>query len=232
MPEPVESAPKVVCEPKVWTDAPIIEEYESDKDNDSVFNVQEEKEKPSFTFTDTDKHVKTSREDVKETGTPNHGPKVKKQDRNGHTRKGLAYAFTRKACFICGSFSHLIRDCDFPEKRMAKQAALTKSKNKVTGQRVNRLVWNNVQRVNHQKKFVPSVVLTKTSKFPVDAARQNYSSQAASTSTASKVNTARPFVNETSLKRYFYKSHSPNKRPFHNKTAQRTAFSYHKVNTC
>nr|GEW33506.1 ribonuclease H-like domain-containing protein [Tanacetum cinerariifolium] len=93
--EPEENAPKVVCKPKVWTDAPIIEE-----------------------------------ENVKETGTPNHIPKIEKQDRNGHTRKGLGYAFTRKACFVCGSFSHLIRDCDFHEKRMAKQAELTKSKNK------------------------------------------------------------------------------------------------------
>nr|GEW16963.1 hypothetical protein [Tanacetum cinerariifolium] len=40
MPEPVESAPKVVCEPKVWIDA--------------VSNVQEDKEKPSFAFTDYD----------------------------------------------------------------------------------------------------------------------------------------------------------------------------------
>nr|GEX98815.1 reverse transcriptase domain-containing protein [Tanacetum cinerariifolium] len=102
---PVENAPKVVYEPKVWTDAPIIEEYESDSDNDSV-------------------------ENVKETGTPNHSPKIEKQDRNGHTRKGLGYALTRKACFVCGSFSHLIRDCDFHEKRMAKQAELSKSKNK------------------------------------------------------------------------------------------------------
>nr|GEY08353.1 hypothetical protein [Tanacetum cinerariifolium] len=35
MPDPVEHALKVVCEPKVWTDAPIIEEYELDSDNDS-----------------------------------------------------------------------------------------------------------------------------------------------------------------------------------------------------
>nr|GFA59051.1 hypothetical protein [Tanacetum cinerariifolium] len=39
MPEPVENALKVVYESKVWTDAPIIEEYESDSDNDSVSNV-------------------------------------------------------------------------------------------------------------------------------------------------------------------------------------------------
>nr|GFC24665.1 ribonuclease H-like domain-containing protein [Tanacetum cinerariifolium] len=35
MPELVKHASKVVCEPKVWTDAPIIKEYESDSDNDS-----------------------------------------------------------------------------------------------------------------------------------------------------------------------------------------------------
>nr|GEW04971.1 ribonuclease H-like domain-containing protein [Tanacetum cinerariifolium] len=105
-------------------------EYESNSDNDSVSNVQVDKEKPSFAFTDSVKHVKSPRENVKETGTPNHNPKVIKQDRHGPTRKGLGYDFTRKACFVCGSFSHLIRDCDFHEKRMAKQAELTKSKNK------------------------------------------------------------------------------------------------------
>nr|GEW01882.1 hypothetical protein [Tanacetum cinerariifolium] len=231
MPAPVENAPAVVCEPKVWTDAPIIEEYESDNDNDSVFNVHENKEKPSFAFTDSVKHVKPSRENVKETSTSNHCPKVKKQDINGPTRKGLGYAFNTKACFVCGSFSHLIRDCDFHEKRMAKQAALTKSKNKVSGKKENRPVWNNVQRINHQNKFVPTVLLTKTGKVPVSAARQNYSRKASSTSTASKVNTARPFVNETRPKRCFCKTYSLNKRPFHNKTIQRTTFSSHKVNT-
>nr|GEV76873.1 hypothetical protein [Tanacetum cinerariifolium] len=45
MPERVEITPKVVCEPKVWTDAPIIKEYESDSDDDLVFNVQEDKRK-------------------------------------------------------------------------------------------------------------------------------------------------------------------------------------------
>nr|GEX01133.1 ribonuclease H-like domain-containing protein [Tanacetum cinerariifolium] len=89
MAAPVDNAPKIICEPKVWTDAPIIKEYESDSDDDSVSN-----------------------------------------DRHNHTKKGLGYAFTRKACFVCGSFSHLIRDRDFYEKRMAKQAALTKSKDK------------------------------------------------------------------------------------------------------
>nr|GEV95611.1 ribonuclease H-like domain-containing protein [Tanacetum cinerariifolium] len=38
MPKPEENAPKVVCKPKVWIDAPIIEKYDSDSDNDSMSN--------------------------------------------------------------------------------------------------------------------------------------------------------------------------------------------------
>ncbi|GJW88136.1 ribonuclease H-like domain-containing protein [Tanacetum coccineum] len=87
--------------------------------------------------------------------------------------------------------SHLIKDYDFHEKRMAKQVELNKKKGKGTGQGENRLVWNNVQRLNHQNKFVPKVVLTKTGIFSINTARQNPFSQAAETSTARKVNTAR-----------------------------------------
>nr|GEW80591.1 copia protein [Tanacetum cinerariifolium] len=43
MPAIVEDAPKVVSEPKLWTDAPIIEDYESNSDDDLVSNVLEEK---------------------------------------------------------------------------------------------------------------------------------------------------------------------------------------------
>nr|GEU89598.1 hypothetical protein [Tanacetum cinerariifolium] len=128
----VDNAPKIIYELKVWTDAPIIKDYESDSDDDSMSNVQKNIEKPSSAFIDYVKHVKSPRENVKETGIPNHYSKITKQDRHSHTRKGLGYAFTRKSCFVCGSFSHLIRDCDFHEKRMAKQAALTKSKEKGT----------------------------------------------------------------------------------------------------
>nr|GEW01392.1 ribonuclease H-like domain-containing protein [Tanacetum cinerariifolium] len=88
MSAPVDNAPKIVYEPKVWIDAHIIEEYESDSDDDSVSNVQENIEKLSFTFTDYIKHVKSPRENVKEIGTPNHYPKIKNHDRHSHTRKG------------------------------------------------------------------------------------------------------------------------------------------------
>ncbi|GJR49130.1 hypothetical protein Tco_1317233 [Tanacetum coccineum] len=70
---------------------------------------------------------------------------------------------------------------------MAKQVELNKQKGKGIVQRENKPVWNNVQRLNHQNKFVPIAVLTRTGRFPINTA-----SQAASTSTARKVNTVRP----------------------------------------
>nr|GEY05703.1 hypothetical protein [Tanacetum cinerariifolium] len=56
VPEPVVneskvvSEPQAVCVPKVWTDAPIIEEYESDSDDDSMSNVQDNIGKTFFFF--------------------------------------------------------------------------------------------------------------------------------------------------------------------------------------
>ncbi|GJW42147.1 putative ribonuclease H-like domain-containing protein [Tanacetum coccineum] len=205
VPKPAVNEPTTVSKSKVWSDAPIIEEYESDSDDEYVIEPSKEQEKPSFAFVNT----------------------------NGLMSKklGLGYGFTKKACFVCGSFSHLIRDYDFHEKRMAKQVELNKQKGKGTGQGENRPVWNNVQRLNHQNKFVPKAVLTKTGIFLVNAARQNPSSQAAETSTARKVNTARPIVNEIRQRNNFYKSHSPIRRPFNKSTAPKANFTNHKVNT-
>ncbi|GJY22407.1 hypothetical protein Tco_0396065 [Tanacetum coccineum] len=61
MPEPVVNEPKVVSQPKVWSDAPIIEEYESDSEDEHASLPTKEQETPSFAFINTLKHVKTPR---------------------------------------------------------------------------------------------------------------------------------------------------------------------------
>ncbi|GJY76261.1 ribonuclease H-like domain-containing protein [Tanacetum coccineum] len=133
--------------------------FDSYSDDEYVIQPSKELEKPSFAFVNTVKHVKTPREIVKEQNTYSPSPKADKRDWNGliSKRLGLGYGYSKKACFVCGCFSHLIRDCDFHKKRMAKQVKLNKKK--------------------------------------VNTARQNSSSQAATTSTARKVNTARPICN-------------------------------------
>nr|GEU87182.1 putative ribonuclease H-like domain-containing protein [Tanacetum cinerariifolium] len=98
-------------------------EYESDNDDEHVTIPSKEHEKPSFAFVNTIEHVKTPRETTKEQNTYSQNAKPSKRDWNGlmSNKLGLGYGFTKKACFVCGSFSHLIRDSDFHKERMAKQ---------------------------------------------------------------------------------------------------------------
>ncbi|GJW96345.1 ribonuclease H-like domain-containing protein [Tanacetum coccineum] len=215
--EPVVNESNIECQPKVWSDAPIIEEYESDSEDEYVSTPRKEQETPSF----ANQQVKTPRETIKNQFTHSQKPKVDKTE--------LGYGFTVRACFVCGSLNHLIRDCDFHEKRMARKAELNNG-------------WNNVQRVNKQNQFVPSAVLTRTGKIPVSTARasstknfstarQSVNRQTALTSTAMKVNTVKPIVNRVRPANVFHKTHSPSSRPFKKTTVLRTDFSKQKVNT-
>ncbi|GKB08430.1 ribonuclease H-like domain-containing protein, partial [Tanacetum coccineum] len=79
--------------------------------------------------------------------------------------------FVTKVVLHVESLSHLIRDCDFHEKRMAKQAELNNRLREKSSQREIRPICNNVQRVNHQNQFVPTAVLTRTGKILVSTAR-------------------------------------------------------------
>ncbi|GJR55133.1 putative ribonuclease H-like domain-containing protein [Tanacetum coccineum] len=129
--EPVVIESNVESQPKVWSDAPIIEEYESDSDDECVYIPTKQQETPSS----ANKQVKTPRENVKSQNIHSQKPKVDKKE--------LGHGFAVRACFVCGSLNHLIRDCDFHEKRMARKAELNNG-------------WNNVQRVNKQNQYVPS----------------------------------------------------------------------------
>nr|GFA27825.1 hypothetical protein [Tanacetum cinerariifolium] len=75
------------------------------------------------------------------------------------------------------------------KNRMAKKSALPTNVGKGTGHRESRPVWNNVQRINHQNKFTPIAVFTRSGRIPVSAAKPK---DAASTSAAKPVDTARP----------------------------------------
>ncbi|GJW53885.1 ribonuclease H-like domain-containing protein [Tanacetum coccineum] len=124
-------------------------------------------------------------------------------------------------------------DCNFYENKMVRKSMLN-NMGRVTGQREVRPVWNNAQRVNHQNKlthphpkrnFVPTAVATKSGLVRVNAAKQSSPKAAASISTAKHVNTAAPKskVNDALPKTYsYFKSHSPLKRPFNQKSAAKT----------
>ncbi|GKF14637.1 hypothetical protein Tco_0056099, partial [Tanacetum coccineum] len=201
VPKPAVNEPKVVSKPKVWSDAPIIEEYESESEDEYVIKPSKGQEKISFAFVNIVKRVKTPRETVKKQNTCSLSPKADKRDWNGLMSKNMGLL----------------------ERHVLYVVVLVILLEIVISMRKE---WLN--RLNHQNKFVPKAVLTRTSRFLVNTAGQNVSSQAAATSSARKVNTARPTVNDIKPRNNFYKSHSPIRRPFNKTIAPKANF---KVNT-
>ncbi|GJY28910.1 putative ribonuclease H-like domain-containing protein [Tanacetum coccineum] len=105
---------------------------------------------------------------------------------------------------------------------------------KNTGQREIRPVWNNVQRINHQNKFIPFAVLTRSGKVQVSTAKKSSLRATTSTSTFRPVNTATHTnrVNVSKLRtNAFHKSHSPIRRSFYKPTTLNTWILNEKVNT-
>ncbi|GKA47418.1 hypothetical protein Tco_0740301, partial [Tanacetum coccineum] len=72
------------------------------------------------------KHVKTPRKQMKNQGTS----KVKGKNWNKMMERelGEGYSFIKKKCFVCGSLSHLIKDCDYYEKKIAREAEFKKQR--------------------------------------------------------------------------------------------------------
>ncbi|GJY36955.1 hypothetical protein Tco_0422333 [Tanacetum coccineum] len=172
--------------------------------------------------------------------------KVSQNPRNNSTnwntpmskKLGVGFQFTPKACFVCGSFNHLIKDCDFHDKKMVQKPVLNNVK-KGTGQREVRPVWNNAMRTNHQnfsnsrRNFAPTAVLTKSGLVPISTARQNSSRTAATVSAARPIKTdaPKPFVNVAKARpNAFQKSHSPSRRPFYQQTTLKNKNLNNKVN--
>nr|GFA08464.1 hypothetical protein [Tanacetum cinerariifolium] len=114
--------------------------------------------------------------------------------------------------------------------RMAKKSVLPTNVGKGTGHRNSRPVWNNVQRINHQNKFAPTTVFTRSGRIPVSATKPK---AATSTSVAKPVNTAgiKKSVNFSRTKSTFHKSHSPIRRSFYNATSYLRRNSTERVNT-
>ncbi|GJR31152.1 hypothetical protein Tco_1107384 [Tanacetum coccineum] len=105
-------------------------------------------------------HVKTPRQPIRTPVTPSPIPSYNRQNWNQRMERdlGAGYSFERKPCFVCGSLSHLIKDCDYYEKKMAREAAL-KSKRVVHADvRQATPAWTNTNRVNKANQFTPRPV--------------------------------------------------------------------------
>ncbi|GJU42294.1 hypothetical protein Tco_1195251 [Tanacetum coccineum] len=86
---------------------------------------------------------------------------------------GEGYSFIKKKCFVCGSLSHLIKDCDYYEKKMGREAEFKKQRVFNTVNRVVKPTWTNANRVNHANHFVPRLVQLNAVRQNVNSVRPN-----------------------------------------------------------
>nr|GFA20865.1 hypothetical protein [Tanacetum cinerariifolium] len=181
----------------VFHDAPTVNKIVptafivSDSEDESEGEPMPIQKAPSFV--QTTKHVKTPRPSVKPIEHPIPAANLRKdipKSRGHRNSKNI------KACFVCKSLTHLIKDCNYYEKKM-----------------VQKLVRNHAMRGDHQhyarmthpnpqKHVVPTAVLTRSRLIPLTTARP--------------VNTVVPQTKVTKLrpaKTVVTKPHSPLKRP-------------------
>ncbi|GJW51576.1 hypothetical protein Tco_0092927 [Tanacetum coccineum] len=209
-------------------DAPIIEEWMSDSDEENVSQPKTKKKtvKPiiaKIEFVKPKQQEKIARKIVKQAEKHRqntHIPKGNQRNWNNimSQKLGSNFEMFNKACYVCGSFDHLQVDCNYHQKQFQNQ-------------RMVKLVWNNTQRVNHQnfakkthpcakKNMVPRAVLMKSGLVSVNTARQVNIAHSKTT-----VNAARPMS-------YLYKrAHSTIKRLINNNTAFKNSNINQSVNT-
>ncbi|GJQ96438.1 ribonuclease H-like domain-containing protein [Tanacetum coccineum] len=174
----------------VNTGAPIIEDWESDSDDEDdkpkpkvvkkivesktvkqdVVSDGKLKKKTIFPTAAKIEAVKPKQQEKQVRKLVKYAEMCRSQKPRGNQRNwnnlksqqlGSDFVMNNKACFACGSFNHLIKDC----KR-----------------KVQKPIWNNARRVNHhnshrmsyphpKRNFVPKAVLMKTGMRPVNAAK-------------------------------------------------------------
>ncbi|GKF44270.1 hypothetical protein Tco_0130822, partial [Tanacetum coccineum] len=130
---------------------------------------------------------------------------------------GAGYSFERNPCFVCGSLSHLIKDCDYYEKKIAREAALKSQRVVHANVRQATPAWTNTNRVNKANQFTPRPVqlsnirpnlstastTVKTGRVNVNTGYGNVSTvRSAGTqirSSSSRFNTGKQHVNSGSM---------------------------------
>nr|GEY88642.1 ribonuclease H-like domain-containing protein [Tanacetum cinerariifolium] len=199
----------------VFHDAPTINETVLTAFN--VSNSEDESEgehmstQKAPSFVQTTKHVKTPRPSVKIVEHPILADNLRK---NIPKSRGHRNNRNRKACFVCKSFTHLIKDCNYYEKKMVQKPV----RNYAT--RGNHQHYARITHPNPQRHVVPTAVLTRSRLVPLPAARP--------------VNTAVPQTkvhHQRPTKQSIHKTHSPLRRPINHIPSPPASNFHQKVTT-
>nr|GEV17774.1 ribonuclease H-like domain-containing protein [Tanacetum cinerariifolium] len=138
--------------------APIIEDWVSDLEDESKTKAPQNV--PSFV--QSTEQVKSPRSFIQhaETSIPAATPKPAslKPTSNGKHRN-------RKACFVCKTLDHLIKDYDYHEKKMAQPTTRNHA------HRGNHKQYAHMTFSNPQRHVVPTAVLTQSKHVPITVVR-------------------------------------------------------------
>nr|GFA20864.1 hypothetical protein [Tanacetum cinerariifolium] len=96
--------------------APIIEDWVSDSNDESEGKPMHTQKAPSFV--QSSKHVKTPRPSVK---LVEHRIPAENLRKDIPESRGHRHSWNKKACFVYKSLTHLIKDCDYSEKKMVQK---------------------------------------------------------------------------------------------------------------
>ncbi|GJU56212.1 putative ribonuclease H-like domain-containing protein [Tanacetum coccineum] len=191
-------------------------------------------------------HVKTPRQPFRTPVTPSPIPSNDRQNWNQRMERelGAGYSFERKTCFVCGSLSHLIKDCDYYEKKMAREAALKSQRVVHADVRQATPAWTNTNRVNKANQFTPRPVqlsnirpnlstaskTIKTGRVNVNTGHGNVSTVSSAgtqiKSGSSRFNTGKQNVNSGSV----HVNTARVNRPVSNQTSNKTSPKLSQVN--
>ncbi|GJS04002.1 putative ribonuclease H-like domain-containing protein [Tanacetum coccineum] len=193
-------------------DAPIIEDWVSDDEEQDESITKPEKKTITPTAAKIEKPVRKSVRYAEMYRSQR--PRGNQRNWNGQKSNQLGSEFVmyNKACFNCGSFNHVQRNCTYHQKKKV-----------VSGNNYNRVDNYYYAKTSHyrtHKNVTPRAVLLRTGLKPLSTAKPVYTAHPKPT-----VHCARP-------KTHFFKSaQSTVQRPFYKKPALTNRHFNHKVNT-
>nr|GEV38053.1 hypothetical protein [Tanacetum cinerariifolium] len=187
----------------------IIEDWVSNSEDEFEGEPKHKQNAPSFV--QTSEHVKTPRPSV----TPVEHPALAENLRKDIPKSsGHSNSRNRKACFVCKSLTHLIKDCDYYEKKMVQPPSRNHA------QRGNRQYYARMTLPNPQRHVIPTAVLTGSKLVLLTNARPV-------TIAVPRNNVTRPRPTKT----VFTKPHSPPRRTINRRPSPTPSNFPHKVTT-
>nr|GEU96887.1 hypothetical protein [Tanacetum cinerariifolium] len=140
--------------------APIIEDWVSDSEDESEGEHMHIQIAPSFV--QPSEHVKTPRTSVKPVEHPILFDNLRKSIPKS---RGHRHSWNRKACFVCKSLTHLIKDCDYYEKKMVQKSVRNHA------MRENPQHSSRMTHIPPNRHVVPTAILTRSRLVPLNADR-------------------------------------------------------------